>query len=92
MTRAQFLIRFPEFGEQADYALVDAALAEAALSVSPSVFGALYDAAHGHYAAHLMTSSATGENARLQWDTQESIHYRNFLKVRRQVVVGLGVS
>lgn len=92
MTTAQFLLRYPEFGGQETTDRVDAALADAALSVSPSVFGALYDVAHGHYAAHLMTSGAAGQDARVQWDTQESIHWRNFLKVRRQVVIGLGVS
>lgn len=92
MTREQFLIRHPEFDGQADYSKVDAALADAALQISAAVFGAQYDVAHGHLAAHILTSSPTGESARLQWDTQESIHYRNYLKVRRQCVVGLGVS
>lgn len=92
MTTAQFLVRFPEFANQADTSRVDAALAEAALSVSSSVFGALYDAAHGHLTAHLLQSSAMGENARLQWDSQESIHMRNYRRVQRQCVIGVGVS
>lgn len=90
MTREQFLVRYREF--ETNVTQVDAALADAALQISAAVFGDKYDVAHGYLAAHILTSSATGENARLQWDTQESIHYRNFLKVRRQVVIGLGVS
>lgn len=54
-SRAEFLTRFPEFGEQLN-AVVDGALAEAGRYASSTVFGTVHTDAVGYLAAHLLAS------------------------------------
>lgn len=49
----EFLIRFPEFGEQS-LSVVEQALTEAALQVPEAVWGYLQTQAIGHLAAHIL--------------------------------------
>lgn len=54
-SRAEFLTRFPEFGEQLT-AVVDGALAEAGRYASATVFGTVHTDAVGYLAAHLLAT------------------------------------
>lgn len=54
-SRAEFLLRFPEFGEQLT-SVVDGALAEAGRFASATVFGSVHTDAVGYLAAHLLAS------------------------------------
>jgi hypothetical protein len=54
-SRAEFLLRFPEFGEQLT-SVVDGALAEAGRYASATVFGAVHTDAVGYLAAHLLAT------------------------------------
>lgn len=54
-TRAEFLVRFPEFGEQST-SVVDGALAEAEHSVPAAVWGTTHTEAVSYLAAHLLAT------------------------------------
>jgi hypothetical protein len=62
-TRATFLEAFPIFTE-VDEATLDAALAEAELSIDVTVWGKWENAGHGQLTAHLLTNSPTGQAAK----------------------------
>lgn len=53
-TRETVLVRWPTLSEVTDQAQWDAALADAALQVAPSVWGEFADLAQAHLAAHLL--------------------------------------
>lgn len=55
LSTSEFLLRFPEFGEQS-LSVVEAALAAAAASVPSAVWGARQSTAIGHLAAHLLAT------------------------------------
>lgn len=57
-TSAQFLTRFPEFGEQPE-AVVAEVLAEAAHSTPESVWKLIHTQAVAHLAAHLLATRIT---------------------------------
>lgn len=72
LSRANFLIRFPEFGdggvsgqERAPEELIDDALARAASRVSDAIWTDLADEGIGYLAAHLISISPWGQQARL---------------------------
>ena len=54
-SRAEFLLRFPEFGEQLT-SVVDGALAEAGRFASSAVFGVLHTDAVSYLAAHSLAT------------------------------------
>jgi hypothetical protein len=55
LTSSDFLLRFPEFGEQS-LSVVEAALLDAAPLVPSTVWGTHQDAATGYLAAHLLAT------------------------------------
>jgi hypothetical protein len=54
-TTGEFLLRFPEFGEQS-LSVVEGALAEASRSVTPAVWGYAHTDAVSYLAAHLLAT------------------------------------
>ncbi len=72
MNKAAFLVRFPEFKsaeEDADMVgMIDATLAEAALSISDQ-FGSKYDEIHGLETAHRLAITPYGRTAKLSTET-----------------------
>lgn len=69
-----FLARFPEF-EEANPVLIDAKLTEAAHYFDEDLYGDLYPEAVGYLAAHLLSLSPFGTNARLD-KTSDMTSYR----------------
>lgn len=65
LTYEQFRDRFPEF-DSAPRTFVEAKLAEAALQIDFTTWGARGDLGHGYLAAHLLSIAPTGQHARLQ--------------------------
>jgi len=57
-SRAEFLLRFPEFGEQ-PLAVVDGALAEAGRATASDPWGTVHTDAVSYLAAHLLASRIT---------------------------------
>lgn len=84
MTLEQFRVRFPEFAKHPD-PYVQAFLDDAEAELDATVWGDLYDRAHGLTAAHNLTLSPGGQMARLvnpETPTTYSVH----LKVLRGAV------
>ena len=61
---ADFRVRHPEFKGASD-ALVTIKLADALLRLSPGLFGASFNEAHGWLTAHLLATTPWGMAARL---------------------------
>jgi hypothetical protein len=89
---AGFRVRFPEFKAVADGYLL-AKLADASVRLSPAVFGARVNEAHGWLAAHLAASAPWGYQARLQGSTDGSTVYSSaFDLLVRECAAGFGVT
>lgn len=91
MDNATFLIRYPEF-TTVDSGLLTAALAEAALSIDVTVYGAKSDVAQGALCAHLLWTGAAGNSLRLTGDAQPktqavSLYWKQYARLRREVTV-----
>lgn len=65
LDRTGFVAAFPEFAD-ADTAVIDAALAEAAISIDTTVWGKFENSGHGRLTAHLLTYSVLGNAAKLK--------------------------
>ena len=85
LSRADFLVRFPEFYPKED--LVESKLEEALLQLNPEVYGDSMDLAQGYLAAHLLSINPLSKNARkLDQGTDYSTPYgRSFYDIRRQL-------
>lgn len=57
-TRAEFLVRFPEFGEQST-GIVDGALTESGRSTPAALWGDVHTEAVSYLAAHLLATRTT---------------------------------
>jgi hypothetical protein len=86
MDLATFKIRYPEF-QQTDDGLVETVLAEAAGELDATVWGAKHELGTGLLAAHKLSCSPHGKEARLAKDTHETVYWREFVRVRRSVVL-----
>lgn len=75
LSRAAFLVRFPEFGDDAaPEDLIDARLADAAARTPASVWGELQAEGHGYLTAHLIATSPWGQQARMSSDAGDSTY------------------
>lgn len=88
LSRANFLVRFPEFTDTAT-AILDAALAEAVDQVNQTVWGSRWDAGVGYYAAHLLAISPRGETMRLSDAKTMDTYELHFKRLQSMVTVGL---
>lgn len=89
---AGFRARFPEFKAVAD-SYLQAKLDDAALRLSPAVFGARINEAHGWLAAHLAASAPWGYQARLEATKDGSTTYSAaYDKLAQEVGYGFGVT
>jgi len=87
VTRQQFWDRFPEF-KPTSAELVEAALAEAARGISPTVYGSRFDDAQGQRAGHILHVSPFGTTTRLDGDKDpetKSRYWDSFVVIRREV-------
>ena len=64
LTRDTFLLKFPEF-TPTPALTVAAHLADALLQIDAAIWGTKADIAQGYLAAHFLTLSPTGQNARM---------------------------
>lgn len=90
MDLASFRTRYPEFASAED-AQVQASLDDAAtvLPVSGAQpWGAYYDQAHGLLAAHRLSISPWGMQARLDSNSADTTYGATFQKLLRQVTAG----
>jgi hypothetical protein len=89
LSTSEFLLRFPEFGEQS-LSVVEATLADAALSVPSSVWGPRQSTATGYLAAHLLATRTMQIGAQVGspsgaalGEQYRSTHYgQNYLALR----------
>jgi hypothetical protein len=90
VTRQIFLDRFPEFSKAPD-TLIDASLADAALMVDRTYFGAKADLAVTYWAAHLIAINPLGEMARLDKKNKDTIYSTMYDQVKRSIGAGFRV-
>jgi hypothetical protein len=95
MNYAQFLARYPEF-TTTDSPLLVSTLAEAALSIDVTIYGAKADAAQGLLCAHLLWSGVAGNSLRLTSgaDPQSkpnSPYWPRYMRLLRESAVGFTV-
>lgn len=95
MTSAEFIVRYPEF-TTADSGLVSATLAEALLSIDPTVYGNKADAAQGLLCAHLLWIGVAGNSLRLTAEGEpqskpNSPYWARYMRILRECTVGFAV-
>lgn len=88
LSRANFLIAFPEFGE-VDTALVDAKLAEALRSIDAVVWDTRADDGQGYLTAHLLAFSPMGNAAKLVSAGGTTTYEAHYKKLVRTVAAGI---
>jgi hypothetical protein len=87
-----FRTRFPEF-LNVDSTLLQGKLDDAALRLSPAVFGTRLNEAHGWLAAHLAASAPWGYQARLKGEENGKTVYESaYDKLAKEVGFGFGVT
>jgi hypothetical protein len=84
---ASFKARWAEFASTPD-ATVEAALAEAGRRCSAAVFGDRHDDAVGLRAAHLLSVSPFGQQARLESDKAETVYMAEWRQLARECAGG----
>jgi Protein of unknown function (DUF4054) len=84
-----FLTSFPEFANTPK-GLLAAKLAESLLQIDPNIWGVKADTGQGYLAAHLITLSPMGQNARMivasKNGTQPTTTYMGHYRVMQQQV------
>jgi hypothetical protein len=83
-TVADFKTRRPEFNP-VDVAVVQGALDEAARECDPRLFGDRFDDAVSLLAAHKLSVSPFGQQARLESDDTKTTYWVEFERIVRQV-------
>ena len=91
MLLTDFRVRFPEFG-QVDDSLVEAALDEAELELSTTIFRTQFDAAHGALTAHKLALSPYGQAARMVAKDGSTTYEKHFNKLKFQNAGGFRVA
>lgn len=91
MTRANFIVQFPEFAKTA-VAHVEAILAAAALEIDAEVWGAKADQGQAYLAAHKLALSPFGNNAQLVATGsgagyEATVYGAHFLRLMTQVAL-----
>lgn len=89
-TAAALKVSYPEF-VRTDTALIDAKLAEAALSCDPLVWGSRTDEAIMLTAAHLLAISPWGQQAKLSARDGSSVYQKRLEDITPQVAHGYGL-
>lgn len=90
MDLATFRSVSPEF-ELVPDEMISATLAEAALEISPLVWGTKWDAGHRYLTAHKLALSPYGTGTRLQAKDGGSTYLAHFEKIRATVTGGFRV-
>lgn len=93
VSTASFFVRFPEFsGDRAPLDLVQRALAEAERRVSAKIWGNLRADGIGYLAAHLISSSPWGQQARLAAQDGSTTYGAAYERLLRTVSHGFRVT
>jgi hypothetical protein len=79
-----FRDRYPEF-KNVGTDLLAATLAEAALQIDSTVYGTKADLAHGLLTAHMLAISPFGRSERTEPGSQETLYWKQYQAVFRQV-------
>jgi len=87
LTLVSFREEYPEFVPTPD-AVVEAKLAAAANGCDERVFGARYDEAVGLLAAHKLSLSPFGSQARLEKDSTKTTYSEQWTELARQCAGG----
>ncbi len=95
MTLSEWRVSFPEFSGVED-ALIQNKLDQAAHEVDSWLFGRFFDTAHGYLAAHYLTQSPYGQNARMIPSSQgsadnSSTYWKEYERLRAAATVGFRV-
>jgi len=95
LTLDAFLTSFPEFATT-NKPFLAAKLAEALLSIDATMWGAKADMGQGYLAAHLITLSPTGQNARMvvktvQGEQPVTTYWGHYKRLQREIG-GAGAS
>ena len=91
VTLETFAARFPEF-DAAPTNMIEACIAEAAVQIDSTVYGAKYDAAVMNLAAHLIATNPLGEMARLQAKDGTTTYLKHYQNLKRMVASGFRVA
>jgi hypothetical protein len=89
VTVAQFLEAYPDF-ENTDQALIQSKLNLAAGRIATGTWGDLADEGNMALAAHLLSMSPSGENARLAKEDRADVYERVWRQMVREVTMGAG--
>ena len=87
LSRATFLVTFPEF-ENTATTLVDAKLAEALAQMHVATWGDLLEQGQGYLAASLLQNAPKGQNSRLQSNTASSTYRAEYERIRALIRPG----
>lgn len=92
LDEAAFRVRHPEF-KGVDSGLITVKLADAVKRLSPAVFGARYDEAHGFLTAHLLAGGAPwGVAARLKDGSGATVYSAALDTMITEVAAGYGIT
>lgn len=91
MTLYEFRSRFPEFRPVSDV-VINEALTAAGLSVSADVYRTKASEAIGYLTAHKLVTSPFGKDSRLVDDDRESVYWKEFARIRREVAPRIAVT
>jgi Protein of unknown function (DUF4054) len=84
---ADFRSRFPEF-EKAPDALVNSKLSDASDQLDHTVWGSILDQGVGYLAAHLLSRSPWGQQARLDAKDRKTTYLEAFQELQARVGAG----
>lgn len=87
---ASFLVRFPEFSN-VDTTQIEARIADAAAKVNSTVWGDELDHGQALWAAHLLSLSPAGQQARLVGDTTQTTYGRAYEEAAVRLTAGMRV-
>lgn len=90
VTYADFVGRFPEF-EPADTDMVTEVIAEATRRISSEEFEDATDDAVRYLAAHLLSTSPFGRQARMTAKDGSSTYEKELHKLQREILLPIGV-
>ncbi len=88
MNLAAFQAAFPEFA-LVDVVLIQAKLDHAETTVDAAIWGGRYDAGHGYMAAHLLSTSPLGQDARLSPSDEKSSYLEHYQRELRSATCGI---
>lgn len=89
MTLQSFVQNFPEFNKT-DRTLVQKKLDTAFNLIDPGAWGSKADTGQMYLAAHLLTATPEGEQARLKKENRVTTYWIEYERLRKAAVMGLG--